>query len=68
MPNRCLSRIAFLALTLALPTQARAEDVGATLKRQTQEVADAVGSGSVAVWDKYLDSGVLFVDESGTGR
>ena len=66
MPNRCFSRILLLALTLTLPALVRAEDVGATLKRQTQELADAVGSGKVAVWDEYLDPQVLFTDESGT--
>src|SRR5450631_1277654 len=66
MPNGCFSRIFFLAAAVAVPASARAEDLPATLKRQTQELADAVGTGSVAVWDKYLDSQVLFVDESGT--
>jgi ketosteroid isomerase-like protein len=66
MPDRRFSRIVFLALTLALPAGARAEDLRDVLKRQTQELADAVGTGSVAVWDTYLDSQVLFVDESGT--
>ena len=65
MPNRCFSRITFLALTLALPAWVRADDVRDVLKRQTQELADAVGPGTVAVWDEYLDSQVLFVDESG---
>jgi ketosteroid isomerase-like protein len=65
MPNLC-SRIILLVAALAPPAWARAEDVRAVLKRQTQELADAVGTGSVAVWDKYLDSQVLFVDEGGT--
>jgi ketosteroid isomerase-like protein len=66
MPNRCFSRFILLALAVALPASARAQDVRDVLKRQTQELADAVGTGSVAVWDKYLDPQVLFVDESGT--
>ncbi len=66
MPNSCFSWIFFLAVAVAVPASARAEDVPAVLKRQTQELADAVGTGSVAVWDKYLDARVLFVDESGT--
>ncbi len=65
MPNRWFSRTILLGLFVALAAQARAEDLRAVLKRQTQELADAVGAGSVAVWDKYLDSQVLFVDESG---
>jgi ketosteroid isomerase-like protein len=67
MPNRRVSpKILLLTLALALPARARAEDLSAVLKKQTQELADAVGAGSVAVWDKYLDAQVLFVDESGT--
>jgi ketosteroid isomerase-like protein len=66
MPHRFLSRIALLALAAALPAWARAEDLRDVLKRQTQELADAVGTGTAAVWEKYLDPGVLFIDESGT--
>ncbi len=66
MSRRFLSRIAPLALAAALPAWARAEDLRDALKRQTQELADAVGTGTAAVWEKYLDPGVLFIDESGT--
>ena len=44
---------------------APAEDVRAQLHRQTQGLVDAIATGSVAVWDKYLDPQVLLVDESG---
>ncbi len=66
MSQRLPSRIALLALAAAFPAWARAEDLRDVLKRQTQELADAVGTGTSAVWDEYLDAGVLFVDESGT--
>ena len=41
------------------------EDVAATLRRQTQELLDAIGSGTASVWEKYLDEAVRYVDESG---
>ena len=43
-----------------------AEDVPALLKRQTQELVDAIGTGSAEVWDRYLDPDVRYVDETGT--
>jgi len=55
-----------LPFALVLPASARAEDLRDVLKRQTQELADAVGSGNAAVWDKYLDAKVIFTDESGS--
>jgi ketosteroid isomerase-like protein len=66
MRNPIRSRRILLSLALVLPAFARAEDLRDVLKRQTQELADAVGSGNAAVWDKYLDAKVLFTDESGT--
>ncbi len=65
MKNRSFTQILFLFLAI-VPVRARAEDLRVVLKRQTQELADAVGTGSVAVWGRYLDSQVLFIDESGT--
>lgn len=41
------------------------EKVETVLARQTQELLDAIGSGSAAVWEKYLDDGAIYVDESG---
>jgi len=35
------------------------------LQRQSQELLDALVPGSVAVWDRYLDEQVRYVDESG---
>ena len=43
-----------------------AETVPDTLRRQTQELVDAIGTGSGAIWDRYLDERVSYVDESGT--
>jgi ketosteroid isomerase-like protein len=52
------------ALQAATPAPP-ADSVKETLRRQTQELFDAVSSGSAAVWDKYLDPGVRYTDESG---
>jgi ketosteroid isomerase-like protein len=48
----------------ALPPPS-SESVPALLQRQSQELADALGTGGAAVWEKYLDPDVRFVDESG---
>lgn len=56
------------AVILKIPlaaTAAEAEDVPGLLRRQTQELLDAISSGSAAVWERYLDPDVRFVDESG---
>ena len=53
--------------SLASPAPARADDsVPDLLRRQTQELFDAISSGSPAVWERYLDPDVRFGDESGT--
>src|SRR5262249_17797233 len=41
------------------------EGASETLKRQTQELLDAISSGTAAVWDRYLDERARYVDESG---
>jgi len=53
-----------LAIAAAAPT-ADTQDTRELLRRQTQELVDAIGSGSAAVWDRYLDAGVIYVDEGG---
>jgi hypothetical protein len=45
---------------------ARGEDVTALLRQQTQELVDAISSGSAEVWDRFLDPDVRYVDETGT--
>lgn len=42
------------------------EDVPGLLRRQTQELIDAVTAGSAAVWDRYLDPKVTYTTEDGT--
>lgn len=38
----------------------------AILKAQTQELMDAVSTGDVKVWDKYVDPRIIYVSEDGT--
>jgi hypothetical protein len=42
------------------------EDVAALLRRQTQELVDAISTGSAQVWERYLDPNVRYIDETGT--
>jgi hypothetical protein len=52
-------------LPLQRPAQA-AEDVAEVLRRQTQEMVDAIATGKVAVWERYLDEKALYTAEDGT--
>jgi len=36
------------------------------LRRQTQELMDAFGSGGASVWERYLDPKATYTDENGT--
>jgi hypothetical protein len=36
------------------------------ITRQMQELSDAIASGSVSVWDKYLDPNLIYAEEDGT--
>jgi hypothetical protein len=56
------------ALPLAAGTEASSpgEDTAAVLHRQTQELMDAIGAGSAAVWDRYLDPRAVYTTEDGT--
>jgi len=57
------------ALVLVTPAASPAggpdEDVAKTLERQTQELLDAITSGSPAEWARLLDPGVSFTTEDG---
>jgi hypothetical protein len=55
-----------LALFFVIGTPAvAAENVPEVLRRQTQELLDAISTGSAPVWDRYLDEDLRYVDESG---
>lgn len=67
-------KLAVVALLLMLPgvavaaaphAHAGAEDVTAVLRRQTQELVDAVTSGDSTVWDRYMDAAATYTDEAG---
>jgi len=51
-------------LTLA-SVPAHAETTSDTLRRQTQELFDAVTNGDAKVWEKYLDGDLAYLDENG---
>ena len=55
---------AFLAL-LVPPTARPVETDAEILQRQSQELFDAIAAGRAAVWEKYLDPAVVYVDENG---
>ena len=59
---RFFAMFAVLSL-LSLP--ALAED-RALIAGYMQAMSDAIASGDVAVWDKYLDSSVIFAEEDDT--
>jgi hypothetical protein len=62
MPNHRCSPVLAFALVFAIGTPAAAaKDVPEVLRRQTQELLDAIATGSAAVWDRYLDEGLRFV-------
>jgi ketosteroid isomerase-like protein len=51
-------------LTLA-SVPAHAETTSDILRRQTQELFDAVTNGDTKVWEKYLDADLAYLDENG---
>jgi hypothetical protein len=65
--------LSFVSVLVALfscaaPPQAE-ESVPALLQRQAREMADALGTGDAAVWEKYLDPDVRFESaKAGTCR
>jgi hypothetical protein len=58
-----LATLAMIATFAAAPAFA---DDRALLTQYEQEMADAITAGNVAVWDKYLDSGVIYAEEDDT--
>ena len=71
---RLPSRLAITALLILSATmvegasdEARASDEE-ILRRQTQELLDAVAPGNVDVWDRYLHDELVHIDENGQKR
>jgi len=56
---------ALVLLTLWASSPAFADD-RALITSRMQEMADAIASGDVAVWDKYLDANVIYAEEDDT--
>lgn len=66
MVTKLLLAIAILAGGCAAVRSTRGPaDAVVVLKRQTQELLDAVTAGDARVWDRYLDPGVVYVSEAG---
>ena len=69
---RLAGRVSWVALTWAVALsflQAPAlasEEVAGVLQRQTQEMMDAISSGSASVWERYLDEKATYTTEDGT--
>ncbi len=57
--------VAGLVLSALLWTSALADD-RELITAQMQELTDAIASGRVATWDKYLDSTVIYAEEDGS--
>jgi len=55
--------VAALLALAAVP--AHAENTSDILKRQTQELFEAVTNGDSKIWEKYLDANVAYLDENG---
>jgi ketosteroid isomerase-like protein len=56
-----------VVLMLTPATRALADD-RATITRYEQEMANAVAAGDTAVWDRYLDSRVIYAEEDGSHK
>jgi hypothetical protein len=54
--------VTFVTLGLLLVTPALADD-RAVITQYEQQMVDAVATGDVAVWDKYLDAGLIYAEE-----
>jgi ketosteroid isomerase-like protein len=65
-----MHRIFLTLVLLCVAGPAFAEDTSDLLKRQTQELYDALVPGDAAVWDRYLDANAALTDENGvlTGK
>jgi hypothetical protein len=54
--------LALVAFAVLLSSPALADD-RALITTQMQEMSDAIASGDVAVWDKYIDASVIYAEE-----
>jgi hypothetical protein len=63
--SMALGLLALAAFFPARPARA-AEEVEGLLRRQTQELFDAITAGTPAVWERYLDPQAIYTSEDGT--
>ena len=69
MPTKLWPAAALAIAAHAFPPAApRDTDVTETLRRQTQELLDAITSGTPAVWERYLDPAASYTTEDGQLR
>jgi len=54
--------LALVAFAVLLSSPALADD-RALITTQMQEMSDAIASGDVAVWDKYIDASAIYAEE-----
>ncbi len=52
-------------LVLAMRPGAGNDDAATVIRRQTQELVDAISAGKAEVWSLYLDPDLRYVDETG---
>jgi hypothetical protein len=67
MPNRRRLLAAWTAAALLSPLAPAlaADEVTELLRRQTQELIDAISTGTPAVWERYLDERAIVTGEDG---
>ncbi len=57
------SKTLLVSLLTALATTPALADERALITQYEQQLCDAITSGTPAMWDKYLDSDVIFAEE-----
>jgi len=66
MPRRSLRLLASLALLLSPPAfSADDKQIEESLRRDTQELMDAIGEGKPEAWERLVDARVTYTDEGG---
>lgn len=64
--RRVVPKVTLLVLMAGCLPAFAAEDTAALIKRQSQEFSDASATGDAAVFDRYLDDRVTFMNEDGS--
>jgi hypothetical protein len=62
---RCAAAVAALVVPWGASFAKTPEDVTTILRRQTQELFDAVTAGDSTVWERWLAPGAVYADEGG---